>query len=251
MDFWHFTTQQWLLAAAAAYLAGLAKSGFNGVGMLVMLLMACAMRGHEKESTGIVLPLLICGDFLAARAFFGDVRWKMLLKMLPPAAVGIVLGYLWMNRLDNTVFKPLIGGIVLALAALHLLRQAMPGPFQAVPQRPWFVWAMGSAAGATTMLANAAGPVVTLFFLAVGLPKMTFVATGALFFLIVNLLKVPFSWHLQFITLPSLAFNAVLVPLVALGLWSGKRLLHRIDQRLFERFLLGLSILSALYLIFA
>ncbi|MDD5349873.1 MAG: sulfite exporter TauE/SafE family protein [Chthoniobacteraceae bacterium] len=251
MDFSHLTTQQWVLAAAAALLAGLAKSGFNGVGMLVMILMADAMRGHERESTGVVLPLLLCGDFFAARAFYRDVRWPMLLKLLPPAALGIGVGYFWMTRLDNTGFRPLIGGIVLALTALHLLRQAMPGPFQSVPQRPWFIWTMGTTAGATTMLANAAGPVVTLFFLAVGLPKMAFVATGALFFLIVNLMKTPFSFHLQFITLPSLVFNAMLVPLVALGLWGGRHLLRRIDQRVFERFLLVLTVLSALHLICA
>jgi len=251
LDFSHFTTQQWVLAGAAALFAGLAKSGFNGVGMLVMILMAYAMQGHEKESTGVVLPLLLCGDFFATRAFYRDVRWKMLFRMLPPAAVGICLGYLWMGRLDNATFKPLIGGIVLTLTGLHLLRQARPGAFDTVPNSPWFVWSMGITAGITTMLANAAGPIVTLFFLAVGLPKMAFVATGALFFLIVNLLKTPFSVHLQFITLPSLAFNAALVPLVALGLFGGRQLLHRIDQRVFEKFLLVLTTLSALHLIFA
>lgn len=250
MDFSQFSLHQWLLAGLAALLVGLAKSGFGGVGMLVLVLMACVMRGHEKESTGVVLPMLICGDLLAARVFRRHVQWPMLGRMLAPAALGVTLGYFWMNRIDNAAFKPLIGFIVLFLSALHVARQKYPDRFQTVPHRLWFAWAMGIAAGVTTMLANAAGPIVTLFFLALELPKLEFVATGALFFLIVNLFKVPFSWNLGFITGPTLAFNAAMAPLVGLGIIGGRYLLHRMNQEIFERVLLALTILSALHLIF-
>ena len=235
----------------AALMVGLAKSGFNGVGMLILVLMASVMRGHERESTGVVLPLLICGDVFAAQAFRHHVRWPILFRMLLPAGIGVCLGYFWMRGMSNTGFKPLIGWIVLFLTALHLWRQAMPGKFQNVPHSPWFVWVMGIGAGVTTMLANAAGPVVTLFFLAVALPKLEFVGTSALFFLIVNLFKVPFSMNLGFITLPSLAFNATLMPCVALGIVGGRFLVHRMNQLFFERLLLALTILTAFHLIFA
>ncbi|XHR28768.1 MAG: sulfite exporter TauE/SafE family protein [Chthoniobacteraceae bacterium] len=250
MDFFHFTPAQWMLAAVAAFMVGLAKSGFNGVGMLVLVFMACAMQGYERESTGVVLPMLVCGDLLAFRTFRSHIQWGKLRQMLLPAAIGIALGYLWMNRVSNASFKPLIGGIVLLLLALHLLRQAFPGPFQAVPRRPWFVWGMGIAAGVTTMMANAAGPIVTLFFLALELPKLEFVATGGLFFLIVNLFKLPFSYHLGLIGGPSLAFNAALLPLVLVGFFGGRQLLHRMRQEVFEKVLLVLTGVSALHLIF-
>ena len=251
MDFSHLTLQQWLLAGLAAFTVGIAKSGLNSVGMLVLILMATVMRGHERESTGVVLPLLICGDLFAAHAFRQNVRWPVLGRMLLPAGVGICLGFLWMRGLSNTGFKPLIGGIVLFLTALHVAREAFPGKFQDVPHSPWFAWAMGIGAGVTTMLANAAGSIVTLFLLALALPKLEFVGTSALFFLAVNLFKVPFSMNLGFITLPSLAFNAALVPLVALGIAGGRYFVHRVDQRLFEQILLILTALTALHLIFA
>ena len=101
------------------------------------------------------------------------------------------------------------------------------------------------------MLANAAGPIVTLFFLAAALPKLEFVATGALFFLAVNLLKIPFSMNLGFITPASLGFNAPLIPCVALGIFGGRWLLQHINQRLFEKILLLLTTLTALHLLFA
>jgi len=250
MDFSHLTYQQWLLAGLAALMVGLAKSGFSGVGMLILVLMASVMRGHELQSTGVVLPLLICGDILASRTYFRHVQWPMLVRMLPPAGVGIVIGFFWMSRLSNTGFKPLIGVIVLALTALHVLRQSMPGKFQNVPHSPWFIWIMGITAGITTMLANAAGPIVTLFFLAVALPKLEFVGTAALFFLAVNLFKVPFSANLGFITLPSLGFNLALIPFVFVGIFGGRFLLHRLNQQLFEKVLLVLTALTALHLIF-
>ena len=250
MDFLHLTPQQWMLAGTAALMVGLAKSGFNGVGMLVLVLMANVMRGHERESTGVVLPLLICGDLLAWHAFRLHVRWNLLWRMLLPAGIGIGIGYFFLRGLTNHGFKPLIGIIVLLLTGLHLLRQASPGKFQNIPRGPWFAWAMGILAGITTMMANAAGPIVTLLFLSLALPKMELVGTGALFFLLVNLFKVPFSLHLGFITAPSLGFNAALVPFVALGIAGGRFLLHRIDQLLFEKLLILLTLLTALHLVF-
>lgn len=250
MDFSHLSLQQWIFAGLAALLVGLAKSGFGGLGMLIVILMASVMPGYERESTGVVLPLLICGDLLASGAFRRHVKWGLLGRMLLPTAIGVLIGYAWIRNVSATGFRPIIGSIVLVLTALHLARQTFPGPFERVPHRLWFAWFMGMAAGATTMMANAAGPVVTLFFLAIGLSKLEFVGTAALFFLAVNLFKVPFSVQLGFITPDSLRFNLMLAPLVALGIFSGRYFLHGINQRLFERILLTLTGLTALHLIF-
>jgi len=250
MDFFHLTPTQWILAGFAAISVGISKSGFGGVGILTVALMAALMSGHERESTGVVLPLLITGDLLATRAFRGHVRWPVLIRLLPPAMIGVCIGFFWMRGLSNTGFKPMIGWIVLALAALQFFRQIQPGIFQTIPHRRDFAWAVGITAGITTMLANAAGPIMALYFLAVQLPKLEFVATAAWYFLIVNLFKVPFSANLGFIRPESLLFNAALIPLVALGIASGRFFLHRLDQKLFEQLLLGLIGLTALHLIF-
>ena len=109
MDFFHLTAQQWLLAILAALSVGLGKSGFGGVGMLSVALMAAVMRGHERESTGVVLPLLVCGDLFAVRAFRQHVRWPLVFRMLPPALLGIGLGYLWIKNLSDADFKPVVG----------------------------------------------------------------------------------------------------------------------------------------------
>ena len=253
MEFSSLSVGQWFLVVLAALSVGIAKSGFGGVGMLTVTLMASLMPGKELESTGFVLPLLISGDILAARTYRAYVRWPIIVRLLPPAVLGVVLGYFAMYHLNNQIFRPLIGFIVLFLCGLQVLRQHRPEWFQS-PERALasrrFSWATGVSAGVTTMLANAAGPLMNLYFLTVRLPKMEFVATAAWYFLIVNLIKVPFSSNLGYITGKSLLVNAALFPIVAAGLYGGKRILYKVEQERFEKIILALTIASTLPLLF-
>src|SRR5207302_9878449 len=131
----------------------------------------------------------------------------------------------------------------------HCARQWRPSLFTHVPHRAWFAWTIGVWSGVTTMLANAAGPIMTLYLLAVGLPKWEFVGTAAFFFLAVNLIKVPFSVSLGLINSVSLLFNVVLFPAVALGIVLGRKLIDIVPQKLFEQLVLIFAALAALRLI--
>jgi hypothetical protein len=108
---------------------------------------------------------------------------------------------------------------------------------------------MGFIAGVTTMLANAAGPVMGLYLLAVALPKDAFVGTAAWFFLLVNLAKVPFSAQLGLITPATLTFNALLLPAIAAGLLLGREVVARLPQRFFNSLVLVFAIAAALRLL--
>jgi hypothetical protein len=242
-----FTPSQWLLAALGAFGIGLAKSGFSGVGLIPVIIFAFLF--DARDSTGVVLPMLIVGDSLAVLAFRQHARWEYIRRMLPPAIAGVVVGWLLMHRLPGAAYKPLIGWIILGLTALQLWRMARPAAFEHVPHTLGFTWAMGLLAGGTTMLINGAGPIMALYFLAVALPKLELVGTGAWYFLIVNSLKVPFSAQLGLIHADTLRFNAVLAPAVAAGLFAGRWLVHRVPQRLFDTLLLLFVVVAALRLI--
>jgi uncharacterized protein len=114
----------------------------------------------------------------------------------------------------------------------------------------WFAPTMGVLAGFTTLVANAAGPLMALYLLAMRLPKMEFVGTGAVFFLLLNLFKVPFMVNLGLITSDSFGVNLALAPAVWLGAWAGRKLLRRLNQKLFENLALGLAALAGLKLLF-
>ena len=243
----HLTSFDWLLAIFGAVGIGVAKSGFSGVSMLHVLIFAGLVGA--RDSTGVVLPMLIVGDVLAVRSFRQHARWDYIRRLLPPALLGVVAGALLVRSLDDTRYKPLIGAIILALTALQLLRLWRPALFDRVPHTPWFAWGMGLLVGVATMLANAAGPIAALYLLAVALPKLEFAGTSAWLFLIINCFKVPFSVGLGLIRRDTLLLNAALIPAIATGLFAGRWLIHRVPQRLFDALLLTFAALAALRLV--
>jgi uncharacterized membrane protein YfcA len=243
----HLTSGQWMLLVLGATGVGVSKSGLAGVSMVHVLVFAFVFGA--KSSTGILLPLLIVGDVCAVWLLGRDVVWSYVRRLLPPALVGIVFGWLMLDRLDEATFRPLIGTIILVLSIGQLLRMWRQGLFANVPHSRWFVWMMGILTGVTTMLANAAGPVVALYLLAIALPKTPLIATGAWFFLILNISKVPLSMNLGLIDGSTLLLNVILAPCVLAGLLAGRWIVRRISQQIFDSFLLVFTALAAIRLI--
>lgn len=236
-----------MLAAAGALCLGIGKAGFAGMSLVHVLVFAFLFGA--RESTGVVLPMLIAGDIFAVSAFHQHARWDYIRRMLPPACLGVFVGAWFMRGLGDASFKPLIGWIILALTALQVVRMQRPDWFGSVPHSRWFVWSIGLLAGATTMLANAAGPIIAVYCVAVGLPKFEFVGTSAWFFFIINVFKVPFSFALGLIHGQTLMLNAVLIPAIVTGILGGRWLIYRVPQRLFDGLLLAFAAAAALRLI--
>jgi uncharacterized membrane protein YfcA len=241
------TTMQWLLAVAGALGMGISKAGFPGMSLVHVVVFALIFGA--RNSTGIILPMLIAADVFAVRAYRQHAQWIYIRRMLPASVVGIVVGFALMGRLDEKAFAPLIGVIVLVLTVLQVGRMARPDLLADVPHSHAFAWTMGLLAGITTMIANAAGPVVTLYALSVSLPKFELVGTIAWFFFIVNLVKVPFSAWLGLIRTDTLTLNLILVPAVFTGIAIGRWLTHRVPQRLFDGLLLAFAAVAALRLV--
>ncbi len=240
------TRLDWLLLAIGAAGVGVSKSGLSGVSLVHVLIFAFVFGA--RASTGILLPLLLVGDVAAVTLLGRDVRWPTVRRLMPPALVGVVVGWLLLDRLDETAFRPLIGGIILLLAAGQLTRMWRPGWFARVPHAGSFAVLMGGLTGVTTMLANAAGPIVALYLLAVSLPKDQLVATGAWFFLLLNAAKIPFSMQLGLIDPRTLGLDLLLAPLVVAGLLGGRWIVRRLPQRTFDSLLLACSAVAALRL---
>lgn len=242
------TPYQWILIATGACTIGLAKSGIPGLGILAIPLFASVVPA--KESTGLILPMLIMGDLIGVGFFRQHAQWKFLWKLAPWTMLGVLAGWQALGWLDNARIRPLIGGIVLVMLALNLWRQRHPDLKDIIPTGMWFAAAIGLAAGFTTMVANAAGPIMVIYLLAMRLPPAAFIGTSAWFFLLVNVFKVPFSAQLGLITLSSLKFNLILLPGIALGAYLGFRFAKSVPKHLFDRIVLILATIGALKLFF-
>ena len=242
------TTWQWTLLALGAFCTGLSKTGFAGLGILTVALFANALP--PLRSTGALLPLLLCADIFGVAFFRKHADVAYLWKLCPWVLPGIGLGYLALGRVNDSEVKRMIGAILLALVLLHLWRKRQGDDLAArVPHSWWFAGLIGVLAGFTTMVANAAGPIMVLYFLAAGLPKLNLVGTGAWFFLLTNAIKVPFSQRLGLITGPSLEMDAWLLLPMLPGALLGPVILRKLDQATFEGIMLALTALASLRLL--
>jgi len=242
------TPWQWFVAALAALCIGFGKAGFGGVGMLAVLLMTQVLP--PRESTGAILPMLIMADVFAVVIYRQHANARLVIKLLPPAVVGIICGWWLIPRIPPSEFGPLIGWLTLALIVLVILQKFTP-MVRVAAEHPGLASPFGWLAGVTTMLANAAGPVMAIYLLARRLPKMEFVGTAAWFFFVVNVVKVPFSAHRGLINIPSLTLNIWLFPAVVAGIFAGRWLLGKTNQAVFEWLMIIFSVIGALRLIIA
>jgi uncharacterized membrane protein YfcA len=228
-----------------SFLIGVSKTGIPGVGILAIPLTAMILPA--KASTGIILPNLIAGDIFAVSYYKKKAIWKYILRLLPFASIGIIIGYFLMGKINDKQLSKFIGIIILVI---FLLNWWWNKKEINVPQKIYFAIIMGLFAGITTMMANAAGPILIIYLLAMKLPKTEFVGTGAWYFFILNWFKVPFSVNLGLININSLKINLLLLPGICTGAISGIFFLKKIPQKIFNQIVQVLAIISALKLIF-
>jgi uncharacterized membrane protein YfcA len=267
------------LLALAACLVGLSKTALPGAGTLAVAVFAAVLPA--RESTGTLLVLLILGDLFAVRMYHAHADWPTLRRMVPAVLVGVGVGAVFLAVSDDSTVRRVIGVILLLLVAVTLVRRWSGGrraraqvarvaaggddaaerpagradgadgapPASVGWRRRADTGAYGAVAGFTTMVANAGGPVMSMYFLAARFPVDRFLGTAAWFFLAVNVAKTPFSISLGLISLESLRLDLLLAPAVVVGALVGRALARRIDQTLFDRLVLVLTIVSASYLL--
>ena len=185
----HLAPWQWLLGIFSAFMIGVAKTGAPGVGTMIAPLMVLTV-GDARFAAAWTLPVLSTADIFAVAYWRRQAEARQLFSLIPWVLVGIAGGAAALS-LDEAVIRKIIGGIIVAMMAIYLWRRFSPTP--QVAGNPAFY---GICTGFASTLATAAGPVMNIFLLSQKLPKEKFVATGAWFFFVVNLLKVPvYAWH--------------------------------------------------------
>lgn len=238
--------------AAAATLVGFSKTAVSGANTISLAVFAAVLPA--RESTGVLLPVLIAGDVLAVLSYRRHAHWPTLWRLFPAVAVGVVIGTAFLFWADDAAVRTSIGAILLLMAGVTLWRRKTAeshGESAGVPTRRGRIKARsyGVLGGFTTMVANAGGPVMSLYLLSAGFRKLGFLGTSAWFFLIVNAAKVPFSVGLGLIDAKSLLIDAALVAFVVPGAIIGRKCVDRIDQLLFERLVIGATVLGGVELL--
>jgi uncharacterized protein len=250
-----FNLLQWLFAALGAFLVGLSKSGITGISIFSVALFTHIFPS-SKQASGIVLPLLIIGDVVAVISYRRHTQWRYLWKLFPFTAAGVVLGYFALGAISDRHARVMIGAIIVSLAVLSYWRRFRSAPDEnagnsdRTGHHSWiFAATVGVVAGFVTLIANAAGPLMAIYLVSMRLPKLEYVGTAAVFFMCLNLFKVPFMISLGLITVHSVGFNLLLAPCVVFGAFAGRWIVARINQALFERLVLLLSAIAGILLL--
>ncbi|MGY4830098.1 sulfite exporter TauE/SafE family protein [Sphaerotilaceae bacterium SBD11-9] len=219
------------VAVPAVLMMGLAKSGFGaGFGPLATPLMALAIP--VPEAAAIMLPLLLVMDAVGVKALYRQCDRHLLRLLLPAGLLGVGLGAITFGVLPSKVVAGIVGGLTLLFLAQRVL---FPPRADSGPPPRWLGRLLGIASGFTSFVSHAGGPPISAYVLPLRLPPITFTATTAIFFAVVNLSKVaPYAW-LGLIDMRNMSTALVLMPLAPVGVWIGVKLVPHIPQAVFYK----------------
>ncbi|MCM4150397.1 sulfite exporter TauE/SafE family protein [Arenibacter sp. N53] len=241
------TTTAWALALTAAFVIGISKAGIKGIAIINVTLMALAFGA--KESTGLIVPLLLVGDAFAVIYYNRHAQWKYIVAFLPWMILGIFIGTAIGKDLPETTFK--ISMAVIILGTVIMMYWWDRKKSKNVPTHWAFAGFIGTMAGITTMIGNLAGAFSNIYFLAMRLPKNEFIGTAAWLFFIVNIFKLPFHIFIwKTITPETLLINLKLVPGIILGIIVGVRLVRIIKEQFYRKMILILTAIGAFLILF-
>jgi len=227
------------LVISAVIIMGIAKSGFGGgVGILAVPLIANAMPADQ--ALGVMLPILIVADTFAVYHHRRQWSWPTMRPALLGAALGIGLGTLLLFVLMRSgakggleaVLSVLVGSICLLMVGVQVYRMA-GGTVPTLPSNKPTAVSVGASAGFTSMLAHAAGPIMSIYWLDQKLGKRALTGSLVLFFILVNTAKLPSYIALDWITVASLKESAVFALFVPIGSLLGIAMHHRIPEKPF------------------
>ncbi len=241
------TWVQWLVIALSAMCIGMSKTGVQGMMLLIVPFMAMAFGA--KESTGIILPMLCMADIIAVAYYKRIADWKIVLRLLPTAILGFFIAIAVDSMVPAAAFKKLMGW-TLALALVVMFWNEFGGKENRWMNKWWYSAIFGLLGGFTTMIGNAAGPVMAVYLLSMRKDKMSYVGINAWFFLVVNLLKVPlqaFVWHN--ISWSSFSLDALMLPVILIGAVIGIRIVRWFPEKAFHRFVQAVTVLAVILML--
>jgi uncharacterized protein len=242
LNFWQIS-----LVVFSALLIGMSKTGISGAGMAMIPIMAYIFGG--KLSTGIVLPLLSMADIFAVAYYHRHAHWNHVLRLLPTTVLGVLIGIYVGEIISDQVFKDIMGVIVILSVGILVWRDIRKDV--RIPGGMAFPVVIGLAGGFATMVGNAAGAIMALYLLSMRLPKNEYIGTGAWFFLIINLFKIPFHIFIwETIDTRTILLDLLLLPAIAAGAFLGIYIVKFIPEKAYRIFLLVTTALTALVLIF-
>ena len=242
------TTLFYLMTALVALIIGLSKGGLGGMpGALATPLMALVMPADQ--AIGLLLPILMLADVFAVAAHWRHWNSRLVWLLIPGAVVGVTIGTYFITNAPTRTLQIALGVIVLLFAVYKIFEKRILGLFHYQP-RDWHGMVAGTITGFSSALAHTGGPPVSVYLLMQDIPPGVFNATAAIFFLILNWIKVPYYWYAGLFNFQLLWQVAWILPLVPIGVWLGKQFSNKVNKETFDQVMVALLVIASILLIF-
>lgn len=215
----------------AAFLIGFNKAGLAGtLGPFVTVLLALSIPADD--AVGLLLPILIVADWFTLAAHWREWDTSIYLRLLLASLLGIAVGSVVISVVSETVLRRVIAVAMLGFVMFYIKSRSI----RLDPEKSdRYVWPAGATSGLISTLAHLGGPPVFVYLMTTNLSPRRFVATSAVLFATINLLKVPgyflaglFNGEL----IVSTMWTWVMIPV---GVLVGRALVDKINRDKFEK----------------
>lgn len=237
---------EWLVLIITGLGIGFAKTGIQGSTIPVVVLMAITFGG--QVSAGMMLLFLLVGDSFAIKHYGKEVSIKGIWHLLPSTVVGVILGVIYGNVINDNQFKMTIAVIVLICLALLIHKEVKNSTIK-IPNHSFVSALVGILSGFSSMVGNAAGPIFSVYILSKSIDKRKMISTTAWFFLVTNLVKLPFHIFVwETIDVSNAILALILLPIIFIGTRVGIFVIHHIKETTYRKLIFITTIISAFYL---
>jgi len=236
-------TTFWALTAAGL-VTGFSKFSTGGMGLIILPILTIAFPG--PEAVAILVPMYIATDVMAVSSYRSQISWKTLLRIIPIAFIGIIIGTYLLAHLDNDSFTTMLGVLIISMLTLSIWIDISKSTFL---QRPIVIQCISFLAGIVTTIANAAGPLISILLLDQKLSKESYVATRAWTFMIINVLKLPMLMAIGLMNMEIAKHSLVAFPPLIIGAMIGYYVLKKLNLNQFKWLIRIMATIAAIKLL--
>jgi uncharacterized membrane protein YfcA len=190
--------------------------------------------------------MLMVGDVFAVYMYWKEWDPDLVKRMLPAGIVGALAGTALLSWMSPNGLRIVLGVFVLVLVAYKFVSDWI----QAIryKPRPWHAPVAGFLAGLASGMFNNGGPAFSSYLLLQKLRARPFIATTAIYFALLNLIKVPGFVYTGILNVPLLFSLWWVFPFIPVGIWVARFTLTRVSLSAFEWIIIALLIFSSLWL---
>lgn len=234
----------WLTLAAT--ITGVAKFSTGGMGMIILPVLMMAVPG--KQALGVIIVMYLITDIMAISTYRRHANKKVVMQVMPAALVGILAGTFVLKDIDNKTFILLLFSLTAFMLTFSLVLEKYPVD---VSNYPIITYVTGLLTGLISMVGNAAGPIFSIYLLAVGnISKESYVGTRAWVFLLMNICKAIGLISIGLADWQTLAVGFYSLPGVLLGAFIGYTFLQKINMNTLKIFIRVLIVVAACRLLY-